>query len=408
MILYTLEILEDICKKHNIILNKDYTNDLINRETLISGQCITEDCKEIFNKRFESFKKNPGVCIKCATKKGVIKMKQTNIQRYGVESIFLIDEMKEKIKQTNIEKYGCSSAIKNEKIKEKRKQNNKNKYGVEHIFQTESFINKKKETCIEKYGCESASQSVEIKEKVKQTVIERYGVECSLLNDDIKEQTILERYGSEYPIKSNGIKSKEIKEKIKEKTKKTNLEKYGVEYASQSEEIKEKIKQTNLERYGNTCALLSPIIKEKTKKTNLEKYGVENVSQNKDIAYKASINMFRFKEYVFPSGRIINYQGYENFALDEIIYEMKIEEDSIVMGCNNVPDIWYIYNDSTHRHYVDIYIKSLNKCIEVKSTWTITKKREQIFLKMEKAKELGYKYEIWVYDYKGTKIECYK
>jgi hypothetical protein len=47
-------------------------------------------------------------------------------------------------------------------------------------------------------------------------------------------------------------------------------------------------------------------------------------------------------------------------------------------------------------------------CIEVKSTWTITQKREQIFLKMEKAKELGYKYEIWVYNYKGTKIECYK
>jgi hypothetical protein len=118
--------------------------------------------------------------------------------------------------------------------------------------------------------------------------------------------------------------------------------------------------------------------------------------------------MFKSKEYILPSGKIINYQGYENFAIDEIIYKMKIDEGNIIMGCNNVPDIWYIYNDTSHRHYVDIYIKSLNMCIEVKSTWTITKKREQIFLKMEKAKELGYKYEIWVYDYKGTKIECYK
>jgi hypothetical protein len=118
--------------------------------------------------------------------------------------------------------------------------------------------------------------------------------------------------------------------------------------------------------------------------------------------------MFKLKEYILPSGKIINYQGYEKFALDEVINEMKIDENNIVMGSNNVPNIWYIYNDTKHRHYVDIYITSLNMCIEVKSTWTITKKREQIFLKMEKAKELGYKYEIWVYNYKGTKIECYK
>jgi hypothetical protein len=87
---------------------------------------------------------------------------------------------------------------------------------------------------------------------------------------------------------------------------------------------------------------------------------------------------------------------------------MKIDEDYIVMGSNNVPEIWYIYNDTSHRHYVDIYIPLLNMCIEVKSTWTITKKREQIFLKMERAKELGYKYEIWVYNDKGDKVEFYK
>lgn len=35
-----------------------------------------------------------------------------------------------------------------------------------------------------------------------------------------------------------------------EKTKKTNMEKYDVEYASQSKELLEKMKQTNMEKYG--------------------------------------------------------------------------------------------------------------------------------------------------------------
>ena len=49
-------------------------------------------------------------------------------------------------------------------------------------------------------------------------------------------------------------------------------------------------------------------------------------------------------------------------------------------------------NNKKHRHYVDIYIPSQNRCIEVKSTWTLTK--DNVFLKQEAGKKLGYKYEI--------------
>ena len=58
-----------------------------------------------------------------------------------------------------------------------------------------------------------------------------------------------------------------------------------------------------------------------------------------------------------------------------------------------------------HRHYVDIFIPSQNKCIEVKSTWTASKKKDNIFLKQNAGKELGYLYEIWVYDGKGNLAE---
>ena len=81
----------------------------------------------------------------------------------------------------------------------------------------------------------------------------------------------------------------------------------------------------------------------------------------------------------------------------------KINEDDIITGPKNVPTIWY--NDlegNKHRHFVDIFIPSQNRCIEVKSSWTV--KKDNVFFKQNAAKELGYLYEIWVYNEKGTII----
>lgn len=112
--------------------------------------------------------------------------------------------------------------------------------------------------------------------------------------------------------------------------------------------------------------------------------------------------------YTLPSGNIIKYQGYENFALDELLQQGVLEED-IINGCKDVPEIWYEDEaNQKHRHYVDIFVPSQNKCIEIKSTWTAEKKKDNIFLKQTAGKSMGYLYEIWVYDGKGQKVECYK
>jgi hypothetical protein len=98
------------------------------------------------------------------------------------------------------------------------------------------------------------------------------------------------------------------------------------------------------------------------------------------------------------SGNEIKCQGYEPFALQELINN-DMDETDIITGCKNVPIIYY-YDESgkKHRHYVDIYIPTQNKCIEVKSNWTIKDKKANIFNKQKAAKDLGYEYEIWVYD----------
>lgn len=111
---------------------------------------------------------------------------------------------------------------------------------------------------------------------------------------------------------------------------------------------------------------------------------------------------YKHKEYVCPSGNKILYQGYENLALDELLLIKNLNENDIIMGVKNVPKIIYIdENNKERHHFVDIYIPSQNKCIEVKSLWTF--KKPNVLLKQKYAKEKGYDYELWVYDKKGNK-----
>ena len=194
----------------------------------------------------------------------------------------------------------------------------------------------------------------------------------------------------------------------KEKIKQTNLIKYGCEHNSQSQIIKNKKKQTCLEKYGVEYPMQSVEVKEKSKQTCLKKYGVEYPKQNIEVMENTYKLAYKFKNYIFPSGRIDKIQGYEKYGLNFLLNNEKLNEDEIKTGYKNVNTIWYNDdNGKKHRHYVDIFIPSQNRCIEIKSTWTAKKKQDSIYLKQNAAKELGYKYEIWVYDAKGNRVEEY-
>jgi hypothetical protein len=194
----------------------------------------------------------------------------------------------------------------------------------------------------------------------------------------------------------------------KDKIKQTNLVKYGVEHISQSEIIKNKKIQTCIKNFGVNFPTQSKIVMDKSKETCFKIYGTEHPSQNSNYSEKHSKTSYNKKEYTLPSGKIITVQGFEKFALDFLLNNENIKEDDILTGCKNVPTIWYNdENNKKHRHYVDIFIPSQNKCVEVKSTWTAEKKKDCIFLKQNAAKELGYNYEIWVYDGKGNIFNKY-
>jgi hypothetical protein len=226
---------------------------------------------------------------------------------------------------TKIQNFGCNICAK-EIRKERVIKTCEQKYGVSHALQVKPFREKGKNTNLEKYGVEFSLQSVDIRNKGNDTKNIKYGNK----NFNNREKYIT-----------------------------TNIAKFGVKNPSQNDEIKQlKI---------NTC---------------LKKYGVENPSQNSKILEKAFKSSCRLKNYILPSGNTIKIQGYEHYALDELLQIENIDENDILNGCSNVPEIWYNGLDNRrHRYFVDIFIPHQNRCIEVKSDYTITRDTETIKIK---------------------------
>ena len=169
--------------------------------------------------------------------------------------------------------------------------------------------------------------------------------------------------------------------------------------------------------YGATMLsiLELPTVRQRVARISVEAYHVMSAQGWLDertellrgaIVEKMTKNMYKSKDYILPSGNILQIQGYENYALDYLLQTETICQDDIITGCKNVPTIWYIDHDGKkRRHFVDIFIPNQNRCIEVKSTWTAHINKHTIFLKQLAAKELGYKYEIWVYNEKGQIVD---
>ena len=425
---YDFERLDKYCKENNVILLEDYSGCNLKKDKCIKGNCIYENCKNIFEKKFENLTKTGAYCKNCIKLMLVKRAKTTFLEKYGSENILQLDFVKEKTnpnkfnneklieycKEHNIqllEDYSNIHITKKSSFKAKCQSDNCNEV-VEKIFREiektgiycKECMNKIKrektvKTCLEKYGVANSSQSKVVQQKYKETCIEKYGVEHAFQSNNIKDKikaTMLEKYGVE-----NATQNEDIKNKIKE----TNLKKYGCSNTLHSETIKAKVKTSMIQKYGVEYASQNKDIKNKKKETCLKNWGVNMPSQNSEIMEKILKKSYSKKEYMFPSGKVENIQGYENFALDELIIAEKIDESDIIIGVKNVPEIWYNdKNNVKRRYYVDIYIPSQNKCIEVKSSYTY-KKNEQInILKQEAAKNLGYDFEFWIYDSKGNRI----
>lgn len=232
----------------------------------------------------------------------------------------------------------------------------------------------RKENCIEKYGVDHPQKSEEVRKKTKETCIERYGVD-------------------------NPFKDPDVVQKIKD----VHMDRYGVDNPMYVPEFAEKQRQTMQDHYGVDNPMQNPEIKEKAAQTCMERYGVRNPMQNEEIYRKARTNMWKKKEYELPSGRIVELQGYEHFALD-ILLKM-YDEDQIVADDRNkdggVPTITFDFKGQKCKFYPDFYIPHKNKIIEVKSTFTYEQDIERNAAKILSTSQQGYKIEYWFFEDDG-------
>lgn len=167
--------------------------------------------------------------------------------------------------------------------------------------------------------------------------------------------------------------------------------------------------ETMLSRYGVSNCQKIPSVRQKTIDTCLTRYGydtplrihnchitgkwydlAEDIFRNKD---KSS---FSTKIYTYPSGRTIYTQGYEHLCLDILLNKYNENEISTDRD-HTVPIIRFTDIDGIRRlHFPDIFIKSENRIIEVKSSYTLEKSK-YIMDKYYAAEQQGYNYELWVF-----------
>jgi len=410
---YTLEVLTIIATSNEARVIGELPT--LSKNARISFQC---KCGNEHNKSFVQLKKVGMLCKQCTTLSKREKREKTNLEKYGTTCTLQADSVKRKSEETCLKKYGVKNALSASSIQEKIRQTNVSKYGVENPFAAEVCKKKLRETCKQKYGSEFPTRNKEVINKIQSTNMKRYGVPVSSQAECVKQKAI------ETNIKLYGC-AHHIVPSVKDKIKESNRQRYGVDYSFQAESVKQKIKNTLMKRYGVDHIMKSAILRKKILETNLRKYGVSHsmklrtyqdkamytvqqrygvkyVNQSPIIQAKTQKKGIRFKSYCTPSGSFRKVQGYEPFALN-ILFQQFQEED-VLTERTHVPRIIYKDSNNTeHYYFPDIYVKSINKVIEVKSTWTFTLHKEVNILKWKATMDLGYQFECWIFDKKG---EC--
>lgn len=195
-------------------------------------------------------------------------------------------------KRTNIEKYGVDNPFKDT---EHIKQSMLNKHGVEYNSQIKGFKEKRNNTIIQKYGSKKAFEEMQLKKR-EQTNLNKYGYKIKLADPNVVKQ-VREKQYQKYGSKEN------YNQHVKEKQQCTIIDKYGskekfLEYTKQrraesildkygskeefNEYVNEQTIKAHLNKYGYTSSFCVPEILNKCKQTTLQKYGVDNVFKSKE------------------------------------------------------------------------------------------------------------------------------
>lgn len=331
-----------------------------NSSAIIISMCdFCQNQKEISYKNYNKNISNGGK-FSCSVKCGILKAKESNLKKWGVDSTNKLEGKKDKIKNTLLKKWGVDhvSKIKEVSLSKSIKMKDKSDIVSKRIKdyysnltneEIENIKLKRIKTSYDRWGVDNVSKSEEVKNKVKKTVEDKWG--GFTLSSDI----------------------------LSDKVKKTNIKKWGFEYPSKSEYIKEKTYKTNYDRWGVKMPSMNPNVKDKIKDKMLEKYNVVNIMFSEEFRLKYKIsNEKRFIKYlgdrnyefscsVCESNYVIDYDNYYKRKLRlvstctncfPILQNSSIKEEELYSFIKSIYDKEIIknYRDTLE---IDIYIPEL-------------------------------------------------
>lgn len=259
----------------------------------------------------------------------------------------------------------------------------------------------RRQTTLNNCGVENPSHSQLIRERTKKTNLERYGHENiahGTLNKKVK-QTMLERYGHE---------NASCSEIVKTKKKQTTLKNYGVENPLLSEEIRKKIRQINLERYGsiypNQQHMLSAVLLLENYNWLYKNYIIDNKSTT-HIATELGVNHTTVGDYLAKHNIPATY-GYQYSYSCILWLEQTMEREKIyiqhalndgeyrIPGTNYRADGYCAKTNTVYEFYGDYWHGNLNRYAGNYYNCILNLTMKEIYQKTierEKSiKELGY------------------
>jgi hypothetical protein len=176
---YTIEV-----RSPCMIKSKDLMRGSAHKITTICEKCESESTntfKDYYT--YTEGLKSPYYCNKCK----IIKYEKTCMDKFGVKNAMQDDSVKNILKNSIIEKYG-----------------------VDHFSKTSEYKEKYKKTCMDKYNYPNSFQSDEVKSKITDTNLEKYGVAHCMSLDIFKVKNKIKKEDSTL-VKYIGLLSEDYK-----------------------------------------------------------------------------------------------------------------------------------------------------------------------------------------------------
>jgi hypothetical protein len=188
----TLSFYKEILKEDNISIGdtvKVSSLDLQNGTSIkVTGLCFYCGKEKIISKKaYNSQTDNNKKKFTCSKSCSLLKSKETNLKKWGVENPFQSEEIKGKIKRSNIKKWGVENPQQSDIIKEKTLVTNLKRWGYKKPSMSDGVKSKVKQTNNTKFGFDYPAQSEDIKKKMLSSCYDRWGVYNFSKTDKFKE-----------------------------------------------------------------------------------------------------------------------------------------------------------------------------------------------------------------------------